>query len=643
MELQRSPKLRTDIQALRGLAVLLVVLYHANLLPVHSGFLGVDIFFVISGFLITSQIAHKVSAGNFTFKEFYFRRAKRLLPAAYTVIFVTLLVAPIFLTTAEMGDFFEQVLGALTFTGNMVLWQQTGYFERAAELKPLLHTWSLAIEEQYYLLVPVLLYLGASRYWLLGMLMLTVASLTAYAWGVTTMPSAAFYLFPFRFWELGFGSVLALWMIRYGHRYRVSQLIGNLGLLVVVTIPLLKPANEYHVVQYSLAICLATAAVIAAKLQWVERFRGKIALSAIGSISYSWYLVHWPIFSYLEIANVSGGGLWWPFRVSAFVLSLVLAIALNILVENRFRYPSSRSSVAMQSIWLVTGAIILGILAASFDRDKGLSSHLTDPIYGLSTNCENLDFHELVECRTGPDPELLIWGDSYAMHWVSGLEQLSKVNMMQATRPTCAPVLYSALYKPPKYTREWSNNCIDFNSAVVDSLEHLPSIKTVVMSGLWAYLLNAQVLHRSEVGSKESNLEQHRLEQQLLSTISKVRGMGKKVVMIAPPPTSGFDIGRCMDRKIAARFYFGGSQDCQISREKYLERRQKLISFLANIQSEADIEVVSVDDELCNQTICETYREGIVLYKDAGHLSRAGATYIAEKMNLADGLINLAR
>jgi peptidoglycan/LPS O-acetylase OafA/YrhL len=145
---------RTDIQALRGLAVLFVVLHHAKLGFLGAGYLGVDIFFVISGFLITGIVKRGIERDDFSFREFYFRRAKRLLPAAYTTFFIGALLSAIFLDFSELNDFSTQLIGALTFTSNIVLWQQVGYFENASELKPLLHIWSLSLEEQYYLFVP---------------------------------------------------------------------------------------------------------------------------------------------------------------------------------------------------------------------------------------------------------------------------------------------------------------------------------------------------------------------------------------------------------------------------------------------------------------------------------------------------------
>jgi len=201
---------RTDIQALRGVAVLLVVFYHARLIPIQNGFLGVDIFFVVSGFLITSQISTQLNNKNFSFQKFYLRRAWRLLPAAYTVLFACCLLAPWTLSYSQQQDFVQQIWGAITLSANFVLWDQVGYFEGAAKLKPLLHTWSLSIEEQYYLLMPALLVITPKKYWFPVLTLLSISSYSIYLLLQNTNSVAAFYFTPSRLWELGVGSVLAL-------------------------------------------------------------------------------------------------------------------------------------------------------------------------------------------------------------------------------------------------------------------------------------------------------------------------------------------------------------------------------------------------------------------------------------------------
>ncbi len=209
-----SAGLRTDIQALRGLAVLLVVFYHGKLLIAQNGYLGVDIFFVISGYLITTIVARDMRNGTFSFSAFYYRRAWRLLPAAYVVFAACIALAPFLLTSLEIRDFSHQLFGGVTFTANHVLWGQTGYFQQAADLKPLLHAWSLSLEEQYYLLMPAALMLVGTGYWVAAVVGATVLSLSLLLWNQADMPGATFYLFPTRAWELGIGSCIALISVR---------------------------------------------------------------------------------------------------------------------------------------------------------------------------------------------------------------------------------------------------------------------------------------------------------------------------------------------------------------------------------------------------------------------------------------------
>jgi len=162
--------LRQDIQFLRGIAVLFVVIYHSGLGILNEGYLGVDIFFVISGFLITKLILEKLAEDNFSFTDFYFRRAKRLLPALYSTLFFTTAIGVFFLTKSQWSDYLEQLLGALTFTANFVLPGQTGYFEQSSDGKPLLHIWSLSLEEQYYFILPLFLFLIPRKLRLVGLL-----------------------------------------------------------------------------------------------------------------------------------------------------------------------------------------------------------------------------------------------------------------------------------------------------------------------------------------------------------------------------------------------------------------------------------------------------------------------------------------
>lgn len=185
--------MRRDIQFLRGVAVLVVVIYHSNLGIFSQGYLGVDVFFVISGFLITSIILKAMDNNNFSFSEFYLRRAKRLLPALYSTLLITTLLSLIVLTDKQWIEYLDQLKGALTFSANMVLPSQTGYFESTSEGKPLLHIWSLSLEEQYYFLLPISLFYLTKNYRLIGLVLFTLASLYwCFSWVYSANQEAPF-------------------------------------------------------------------------------------------------------------------------------------------------------------------------------------------------------------------------------------------------------------------------------------------------------------------------------------------------------------------------------------------------------------------------------------------------------------------
>ncbi len=201
---------REDIQALRGIAVLLVLLFHAKIGGLAAGYLGVDIFFVLSGYLITGLVARRLAEGRFSFAEFYLNRAKRLLPAAYVVYSSAAIAAYWFLTGSEFDRLLKTLWGALTFTANFRLWLDTNYFTSAAKLNALLHVWSLSIEEQFYFILPLALFLMPRRFWLGLALLGGLASLTLCLYLAPKSPVAAFYLLPTRAWELALGGVIAL-------------------------------------------------------------------------------------------------------------------------------------------------------------------------------------------------------------------------------------------------------------------------------------------------------------------------------------------------------------------------------------------------------------------------------------------------
>ena len=295
---------RRDIDGLRCIAVLSVVAYHAGLSWLGGGFAGVDIFFVISGYLITSLILQEQLDNRFSLGNFYIRRARRLFPALFVVLASSTIFAWWLLMPREMEDFGESLATAAAFSSNFMFWSEAGYFDGPSEFKPLLHTWSLAIEEQYYMLFPLLLLAckAAGRY-LSILLSVALVSLTVAQWFISVAPAATFFLLPHRLWELMVGSLLAVAAIRYPDWFvhwtpATREAVSLIGLLAIaVTVLTYSSETAFPGVNAALPT-LGTACLIAAGIDGSTATLNLLSMRpfvAIGLISYSLYLWHWPV------------------------------------------------------------------------------------------------------------------------------------------------------------------------------------------------------------------------------------------------------------------------------------------------------------------------------------------------------------
>lgn len=633
--------------------MLLVVLHHIKLPYLSAGFLGVDIFFVISGFLITGLIANGMARGEFSFKEFYYRRARRLLPAAYVTLFVSALLAPWILNAVELRDFAFQLAGALTFTGNFVLWQQTDYFKSASELKPLLHVWSLAVEEQYYFVLPALLAVVARRRWLVLLAALTFFSLALCAAGAAIQPVATFYLFPTRAWEMGIGSLGAL-LIASGAAQRWARALFWPALALVAVLPFV-PIKGAHPGPAALLACCATLVVILRQHPMLNSRSALGALAYAGDRSYSLYLVHWPVIAFANNAWVgeTAGELPAPVMLGALLLSFALAWALHRWVEEPMRHrkvavsrPALLRAVAASCVLLIMAAGIVLFRPA----ERADYAYLHRGNYGLDRQCEQgAEFSPLAACRTSARPRMLVWGDSYAMHLAPGLAAERGAELIQATRSLCGPLLGVApiaLAGSQGFQRGWSTTCISFNDSVLRYLAKTPSIEVVVLSSpLFQYLDGEKyrALQRTDGGLAETAPDAELAFRSLAATAAAVQKLGKRVVLVAPPPNGGFNAAACHERRAEGRLMFGAPDDCQIAAAQYHAKRHAVRSLLQRLEDQAGIPVFRFDAALCTRGVCRTDLDGVTLYRDAGHLSYAGSALLAERLDMTRQLIARAR
>lgn len=644
---------RLDIQALRGLAVLIVVLYHTKIGNLQAGFLGVDIFFVISGFLITTLVATGIHRDTFSLTEFYFRRAKRLLPAAYVTFLITATCAPWFLNQQELRDFATQMVGAITFTGNIVLWQQTGYFEGAGDLKPLLHVWSLAIEEQYYFLLPAALLFTRPSRWFWGTVAVLLLSLGLCIAVGFVKPIATFYLLPTRAWELLFGSVGALWVLsppndRYQIISRLVRLLFLPALLCLLALPFFAVTGN-HPGLIAALVCFATLIVILRNSPLLNAALPTRALAHVGDFSYSLYLVHWPVIALMKNAWVgSTPELPLNLRLLALLLSFVLAYLLYRVVEDPIRKSRLKFSKGLFAKVLLSSVTLMAVTPLAIQAMPAQMDFtaVRKTNYGLSERCEYADrFMPIKECQSGGHPTLLVWGDSYAMHVVPGLlQEWKRGDVIQATKSACGPFLGLAprrLVHPGHgivMNQEWAQRCIAFNQSVIDYLRITPSVDTVVLSSPFAaYVTPENYEHVLQIDKGFSSVPVHSTAAVagLQRTVESIRALGKTVVLVAPPPSADFDIGGCLERQISGKIALGGRKGCTVNLVEYQTKRANVLDLLKAVSVAADVAVIRFDPYLCNATECQTMLDSTMIYRDVGHLSYAGSELLAKRMQWA--------
>ena len=637
----------------------MVVLYHFKIGPTDAGYLGVDVFFVISGYLITKLVAEGIDRENFRLAEFYLRRAKRLLPAAYVTILVTVLFAPWFLNQQEFKDFSLQTIGAVTFTANIILWQQTGYFEGASDLKPLLHTWSLALEEQYYMLLPAALLFLPRAFWLRAVISALLLSLALCVFVGAVKPIATFYLLPTRAWELLIGSAGAMVVSAPGTAVRIagSRVVRAMFFPSLVALLLLGalPIGDRHPGTGALLICLATLFVILRRHEGLERAGITRGLARAGDISYSLYLVHWPIIALIKNAWVGQEAeLPLTLRLTALGLSFAAAYLLYRFVEDPIRKAPVRYTPSLVVKTGLVSVMLMAIAPTVIHASKGSAdfSEIRRINHGLGKECEYESvFEPKSQCSSGNNPKLLIWGDSYAMHLVPGLlAQPQAGGVIQATRSACGPILNigpQRLKNPergPNKDRVWAESCIDFNLSVLEFVRKNKSIETVVLSSLLNQYVSKDWVHVMKSGDSVSVVTPsiENSAEALRRTVAELRAAGKKVVLIGPPPSSDFNVGACLERLLTGRIGLGASEGCAIPADTYRDKQSAVLA-LMQAAEKLGVPVIRLSDFLCKAETCDTMIDGTMIYRDGGHLSHDGSRLLATRMNWAKLIEQQAR
>lgn len=463
---QETMNYRREIDGLRALAVLPVILFHAGFETFSGGFVGVDVFFVISGYLITTIILAELEQGKFSIVSFYERRARRILPALFLVLLVCVPFAWFWLLPSDMKDFSQSLVAVSVFASNILFWRESGYFDTAAEIKPLLHTWSLAVEEQYYVLFPLFLMLfwKLGKRWILVTLGLVfVASLALAQWGAYAKSAAAFYLLESRGWELLIGAFAAFYLSKANRNEfdkSLSEVAGWLGVALIMYSVFAYSKTTLFPGFYALVPTIGTVLIIlfATQQTTVGKFVGNKALVGIGLVSYSAYLWHQPLFAFARKIGVTDSE--FTIFLALSFTSIFFAFLSWKYVEAPFRNKSLVGKRAV-SFFAVFGSLFffsLGFFGQKrngdvwqinseqrtflsyFENDfpnweyytkTGIYEKNRDDcnfydiqryLNGNSTNVPVANISEGCYTRTSEKSKVVfIWGDSHAQHLYYGL------------------------------------------------------------------------------------------------------------------------------------------------------------------------------------------------------------------------------
>ena len=637
---------RADIDGLRAVAVGSVVAFHAGVPGFSGGFVGVDVFFVISGYLIARNIYADLAGGTFTLAGFYERRIRRIQPALIVMVLASMLAFAVFLTPIDFKTFAQSVGASLTFSSNLFFFFKSGYFGPGADAQPLLHTWSLAVEEQYYLLFPLLAAAVHRRKpsaltWTLALL--AGASFAASVVQVRWQPDAAFYL-PFsRVWELLLGALLARGVLAPPGRDWVRQVCGLAGLLAIVGPVLwLTPASRFPG-EAALLPCLGTALLIHAGTG------GRSAANAllcgapfvfIGRISYSLYLWHWPLLvaaRYLMFRELQGIEL-----LGYALLAVALAWTSWRWVEQPFRRPSRARLPTRRSVFGATAAVTLAgvAFAVGTHAATGFPGRFDEP--SRSYAAAALDTNPQRAACDRPTPERITGGRACGLGIV-GSTEASFALIGDSFGDAVAPGIDAAALHlgrkgvslthsgcfPLLGAQQANRDCARFMDAAVAYLIANPSIRDVILVGRWTSALlgdrfgqvRAQGWWIADDLSTQRSVEENgrvfeRSFDRLLAALAE-----RRVVVVAHVPEQRFDIPRAL--ALSARF--GHPAQPALSSAEHTTRQAAVRESFARLHERHDFMLVDAGASVCAAAVCEVLRSGVTLYADDNHLSRHGA------------------
>ena len=635
---------RRDIDGLRAIAVLAVVLFHFGVPGVTGGFVGVDVFFVISGFLITSIIWREREAGRFSFLDFWARRARRILPALIVMMLASLVVGWFLLAPKDYEELGRSIHNQAIFISNLFFMRQDGYFDTASDMKPMLHTWSLSVEEQFYIAFPLLLTLLSSwlKQWRGVLFVLLLVSFSASVWAVSHAPEKAFFLLPMRAWELLAGAMLAVLPVRAQRvSPRLAQAVSLIGLGLILVAVLGYDADTAFPGAAALLPVLGVVGLIWANGQHttlVGRLLGSRVLVGIGLISYSWYLWHWPVLVFGKYASIFGLAAWE--LAALFFLSLLLGYGSWRFVEGPFR---ERRLLAGNRSVLVTGVIALlglGLAGKGLVWSDGFAERLSPQALQFAQahtwspklmSClgDDKKNNHREPCHFGPQASAaraLVWGDSHASALIPALSDASSKYDLSITQAGYAGCL-------PFYRKENTPGCRAFNEHVTQLLSR-EQFSDVVLVARWSLYVYGErsgdtgaSIHDPATGKYDRGVAQQLFTEGLSALVQQIRASGHRVWLVKEVPLQDFNV----PYRLARLAMLGRPTDKEgLPLAEHLERQAYISSVFEHIAAaDSGVRVLDPAPKLCDMNgWCRVEFDGHALYTDDNHLSIAGSRLV---------------
>jgi len=647
---------RNDIDGLRAVAVLPVLFFHFGWDSFSGGYVGVDIFFVLSGYLITGILATEITAEKFSIIRFYERRLRRIFPALFVVIAVTCVFGYIIMLPQELKDLGQSVVATTLFSSNILFWFEAGYFDAESLSKPLLHTWSLAIEEQYYLFFPFLLFLIfrlTNAYRLFILMILWLLSLSCAVWFVNYNSSAGFFLPLGRVWELLTGSILALMSVRPSRFQYADQVIALVGLFSIFAAIAFYDHNTPFPGLAALAPCIGTAMIIyAGRLTppLINQWLSTRPLIIVGLLSYSLYLWHWPLYVFASLYLDR------PLGNSDIILLLTVTFFCAWLswrfIERPFR--GSASQISSRQVFIGSGVLIT--VFASWGTwlhiSNGMPSRLTPEtlalikpmnsyhsqlpegcLYPNAAPVDDVDLCTLKKQAT-TDTAIAVWGDSHAAAFAPGIiaERVSSGTQVKLLAMQGCPPLMNISVAQTAHQR--SDSCGHFNNIALKKVINDKHIDTVILIAYWSMYASG---HRLPTDPNHGNaylydittndylldIENNTrvLQQGLTQTIRQLEKHGKQVIIFGPTPELAINGTASLARmKMLAH-----SHDSRLSRTDVIARLQPALTALSAVATAERVSIFYPHHYLCAADLCTIADNGGALYHDRHHLSVYGA------------------